>query len=176
MAATWTMFVFRIVADVAAELVTAVRVALADCYSVFLDSTALLMAQVTILQIIRVAIVFDCGVPAAGAMCVACFDLSDMTTSFLKIVNAAYTGDYTLDPLLRNHGRVLSADSANGTPNGPVSANWPLACTFVGDYLRTVYVNGLMRSSTRCLKCRNDLWGRHRLCRADRIYFGFEAL
>ena len=47
-AATGTMFVFRIVASVAAELVTAVRVSLADRNSVFLDSAALLMAQVTI--------------------------------------------------------------------------------------------------------------------------------
>ena len=68
MAATWTMFVFRIVADVAAELVAAIRVSLADRNSVFLDSTALLMTQVTIMQVVSVAIVFDCGVPAARTM------------------------------------------------------------------------------------------------------------
>jgi hypothetical protein len=47
-AAAWTMFVFRIMASVATQLVTAVRIGLADRNRVFLDSTALLMAQVTI--------------------------------------------------------------------------------------------------------------------------------
>jgi hypothetical protein len=67
-ATAWTVFVLRVMPRLLSRVTTPFGVRLANRKDVFLYSIALLMAQMTVLQIIEVAIVFNRRVTATGTM------------------------------------------------------------------------------------------------------------